>query len=306
MPKKALRSKPGSRPEGLPPAVTLLCDPTSTVLPYILSLVLFDGVSEKELNRIGQYGSTVPPDGAGAGLNPWCNIALPMIHIQHLTALECPSLNLAQWEFLSSTSQHIILGLYRCVCSLKVANWFTNDFACSAAFDVLSAAVVLERFTLSFGDQLTDVGPNDFGGGHDLPVSPELGADAAFVLLTIGSLHVTRESAQSYDQNAGIEPNRRGCVHTGLQGLPTFQWSESTQASSVLVFLEVWVAQGGLSICNLTSQPHVECKIELSAHYRTTNRIAPVRGAGGQGLSIATCLESACFAGRREDGRARG
>ena len=109
------------------------------MLPYIRSLVLFfDGVSEKELNRIGQYGSTVPPDGAGAGLNPWC--------IQPPTALECPALNLAQWEFLSSTSQHIILSLCRRVRSLKITNWFTNDFPCSAAFDALSAAVVLEHF----------------------------------------------------------------------------------------------------------------------------------------------------------------
>ena len=136
---------------GRPEAASLLCDPTSTVLPYIRSLILVEGLPDDDLDRDDRDPITRTP--AVDSTVYWFNNVLPEIRINDLTALESLSLEALQWESLLSTSRRSIARLCRQLRSLQVVTWDSLDIPCIAVIQLLSAAPSLEHLALRLPEQ---------------------------------------------------------------------------------------------------------------------------------------------------------
>lgn len=162
------------RPVGRPLAASLLCDLTSTVLPYVRNLVLVEGLPEMDLDR--EDRDTITLDPSVGGTTYWFDDVLPEVRTRDLTALESLSLQALQWESLSSSSRSSTVELCRRLRSLDVITWDPLDIPHTAVIQFLSAATALERFTLHLPEQGI-IPPINL---DELP--PPSGADATLAL----------------------------------------------------------------------------------------------------------------------------
>ena len=134
------------RPGGPPPAASLLCDPTSTVLPYVRRLDILEGLPA---SREGGEDHNEKPLASGDSMTTfWLDDILPVMRIHELTALESVSLGRLRWDILSHRSRDGIMELCRRIRSLKLSCWVLGDTPCSAVLQMLSAATTLQRFEL--------------------------------------------------------------------------------------------------------------------------------------------------------------
>ena len=162
------------RAVGVPPAASLLCDPSSTVLPFVRSLILIEGLPETDLDRDDRDPITLDP--AVGGTTYWFDDVLPEMRTRELTALERLSVQALQWESLSGSSRSSIVELCRRLHALEVITWDPLDIPCAVVIQLLSAATSLKHFTLRLPEQ-TIIPPID---PDDLP--PPSGADATLAL----------------------------------------------------------------------------------------------------------------------------
>ena len=156
---REIKVKP--RPVGHPQAASLLCDPTSTVLPYVHSLTLIEGLPEMDLDRDDRDPITLDP--AVGYTSYWFDDVLPKIRTRELTALERLSVQAIQWESLSSSSRKSVVDLCPRLRSLEVVTWDPLDIPCVAIIQLFDAATLLKHFTLRLPepDIIPPIDPDD-------------------------------------------------------------------------------------------------------------------------------------------------
>ncbi|KAH9933315.1 uncharacterized protein B0H18DRAFT_1101996 [Fomitopsis serialis] len=113
----------------------LLCDSTSTVLPYVRRL------------RLDLGGSSRDSASTFAFESPWLNSMLPRMRLRELTALQHFELRCLRWEYLSPESRACILAACNYVRSLTLQTLVSPTV--SPALEMLSAAPLIEHFELS-------------------------------------------------------------------------------------------------------------------------------------------------------------
>jgi len=116
----------------------LLCDSTSTVLPYVRCL------------RLDLFGSS--RDSASASELSWLNNTLPRMRLRELTALQHLELRRLRWEYLSPESRACILAACKHVRRLTLQTLVCPTV--TPALEMLSAAPLIERLELSRGGRL--------------------------------------------------------------------------------------------------------------------------------------------------------
>ncbi|KAH9933316.1 uncharacterized protein B0H18DRAFT_983022, partial [Fomitopsis serialis] len=105
----------------------LLCDPTSTVLPYVRHFHLLEGRSGRLHTR-----------------PPWLDNTLPCMRFQDLTALRCLELSNVWWQALSRESRACLRAACQPIRCLILWDLQLTD-ALRPVFDIISAAPLLEH-----------------------------------------------------------------------------------------------------------------------------------------------------------------
>lgn len=128
-------------PHRRPHASFLLCDPTSTVLPYVRRICLVEGVSQEDCldQSCVTKGERVP----------WLDGVLPHIRIQDLTALQMIYIRDSVWARLSSASVRCLKELCKRVTTLHLSYLHVEGIRCSQLVELLSSSTSLRHLSLS-------------------------------------------------------------------------------------------------------------------------------------------------------------
>lgn len=194
--------KVNPRSVGRPQTASLLCDPTSTVLPYVHRLVLIEGLPETDLDREERHSITLDP--AVGSTAYWLDNVLPEMRIRELTALKSLFVRAIQWESLSSSSRNSLVELCSRLHSLEVITWEASDIPRAAVIELLCAATLLKHFALRLPEQIftpppdPDKAPSQRADAPPTLMSVELdntvGWCSQALLLHFSALHITKAS----------------------------------------------------------------------------------------------------------------
>ncbi|KAH9914709.1 uncharacterized protein B0H18DRAFT_1125365 [Fomitopsis serialis] len=142
------------REEAQPRSASLLCDPTSTILPYICRLnISLEGLTPEKDGAV--YTSNVPWQEAALGLWPtrglWFDAVLPMMRMHDLTALKTLYISDLSWERLSLESRRGLAILCQRVISLKLSfSGKVPAMPCSSLANLLIAATSLQDLSIHY------------------------------------------------------------------------------------------------------------------------------------------------------------
>ncbi|KAH9830965.1 uncharacterized protein C8Q71DRAFT_315979 [Rhodofomes roseus] len=106
----------------------LLCDPSSTVLPYVHKLLLM----KRDQPHVA-----------------WVEDLLPQVRANDLTALRTLWLSNVRWDGLSAASRTSLIHLCRWLTQIGlISKWPDHDARCPFAVELLGASPSLQRFAL--------------------------------------------------------------------------------------------------------------------------------------------------------------
>lgn len=130
---------------GRPPSASLICDPTSTVLPFIQRLRVIDGVTKEDAEK-SKHGIAF-----GGRYTPhWLDDALPEIRVSQLTGLDELGVEQFKWNEFSPASRSIFMKLIERLSFLRLLpRDDDNGLNHSAVAQILASAVSLESFNLT-------------------------------------------------------------------------------------------------------------------------------------------------------------
>lgn len=118
-------------PDRRPRASSLLCDPSSTILPYVRRICLVEGISTEEC--------VDPSHAAQAVRVPWLDSVLPHIRIDDLTALQMVYIRDSVWRRLSPDSLRCLKELCKRVTTLRLSYLHVEGIRCSQLIELLSS-----------------------------------------------------------------------------------------------------------------------------------------------------------------------